>query len=391
MTEEDMTSGHAEIEFAFLRGTVYLFVFMLSLYLFINSTENSDIYAHTRLIEQLDKGNLVAPHFLYHLTVYGISKISHISFFYISCLVLASCIVLTMVLIERILCISFKETYSNVFLLFISFALMFVSAVYFPLINKYPYVGIWSPNPWHNPTFIAARPFVLLSFYWYSLEMIKKKYFDKWFSIIRISILLVICALTKPNFVLAFIPASMVFCLFFADRKKTMLFKTGLLILPVLGVLLFQFLFTYYYNTNIDSSIRFCFFDVWHVYAQSVPIAILQEAAFPIFLSAVMFSLLWKEKLLIFSWILFIIGLLIFGLLCESGHRKNNGNFGWTHMFCLNILFIYSTIAFLRWVADVQDKNRLFQMKLFLCVSVFLLHFFSGIYYVRYLISGHSL
>lgn len=168
-----------------------------------------------------------------------------------------------------------------------------------------------------------------------------------------------------------------------------MLLKTGLLLLPVLGVLLFQYLFTYYYDTKGTSSIQFCFFDIWQYHAKSVPFALLQGTAFPLIILALMFRHTVKDKTLLFSWALFIVGLLIFGLLFETGHRKNHANFSWTYMSCLNILFIFSTIAFLRWVSGIREKSRVFRVKIFICVSVFLLHLVSGIYYMGYLLSGH--
>jgi hypothetical protein len=346
---------------------------------------------HTRIIEQLDKGSLLVSHFLFHLIVYGISKFSHISFFNSACLVMALSVVFSMILIEMILRSVLTGRYSDYFVLFVAMSLMFVSSIYFPWKNIFPYKGIWSPNPWHNPTFIVARPFALLIFHWYSLEMIKETYFKKRFSVMRIAILLAICALIKPNFILAFIPASLFFCLFFLNRKKTMLLKTGLLLLPTLGVLAFQFLFTYFSDIQGDSAVRFCFFDIWYIYAQSAPLAILQGTAFPLTILSILFYYMRNDKSFSFNWILFIIGFLISGILCETGHREGHANFIWTYMFCLNILFIYSTIAFLRWVVDVQENTRLFQLKIFFCISTFLLHFFSGIYYVGYLISGYLL
>jgi hypothetical protein len=258
------------------------------------------------------------------------------------------------------------------------------------LINRYPYLGVWSPNPWHSPTFIAAKPFVLLSFYWYVLEIANEKFFEKRFSLIRLSVLLAIFTLIKPSYILAFIPCSIAICFFQPGRRINMFIKTGLLLLPVLGVLVFQFLFTYYYDTSGSSSIQLCFFDVWQHRAESVPIAILQAAAFPLMVLAVQFRQLRKDKALFVSWVLFIIGLLIFGLLCESGHRKNHANFAWTYMTCLNILFIYSTVAFLSWASNATIKAKAFQVKFFLCSSLFIVHLFCGIYYFIYLLSGHD-
>ncbi|MDH4203070.1 MAG: hypothetical protein OEV87_09255 [Phycisphaerae bacterium] len=390
MKTADLVDNHRSIEFLSVRYLAYFFIFFLSLSLYINSPEGSDLRVHTRIIEKLDEGHLGVPHFLYHLVVYGISKISHLSFHYASCLLLAICNIGSVVLIEQILRHFLRGKYSDYFLLFVSVALMFVSAIYSPLINKYPYKGIWTPNPWHNPTFTAAKPVVLLIFYLYVIGITKEQYFGKRFSLTCIALLLGICALIKPNFVLAFIPASIVFCFFLPGRRVSMLVKTVQLLLPVLAVLVFQFLFTYYYDVRGASSIQFCFFDVWKAHARSIPIAILQGTSLPLVILIMTLPRLPKDKALLFSWILFIVGLLIFGLLCETGHRKNHANFAWTYMSCLNILFVYSAIRFLRWASDAQEKNGSFQIKTFVCVSVFLFHFFSGIYYVAYLMSGHS-
>lgn len=387
MKKIELADSRGAIELAYVRNIAYLFVFFLSLYLYINCPKDADLHLHIRFIEKIDQGRLVVPHFLYHLVVFTVSKVSHLSFHYASCLVLASCIVASMILIERILRNFLRGRYSDYFVLFVSLSLIFVSAIYFPLINKYPYKGIWSPNPWHNPTYIAAKPFVLLSFYWYTLEITKKACFEKRFSVIRISLLLVICTLIKPNYVLAFIPASILFCFFQSDKIR-MFLKTVQLLLPVLIVLLLQYLFTYYYDVKGSSSIQFCFFDVWQGHAKSLFLAILQATAFPLVAFIVMRPRLSGDKMFFFSWVLFIVGLFIFGFLCETGHRRGHANFAWTYMFCLNILFIYSTIVFLRWISDIPKDNRAFQIKLFLCSMTFLIHFFSGIYYVGYLMSG---
>ena len=389
LKKKDLFRCRSTIGLSCARSFVYLFIFVLSFYLYTNYHPEGDLYGHIQIVEQLDQGHFVAPHFLYHLTVYGISKVLSISFFSASCLTTALFVVFSMIVIENMLQSFLRDGYTDYFLLFLSLALIFVSAIYFPLINKFPYKGVWSPNPWHNPTFIAAKPFVLLIFYLYALEITKETYFEKRFSLTRISVLLVICALIKPSFILAFIPTSIVFLIFLPGRRFSMLIKTVQLLLPVLAVLVFQFLFTYYHDAAGSSSVRLCFFDIWKVHAQSVSIAVLQGTLLPLVALMVMFPHSSKDKALFLSWILFVAGFLIFGLLYETGPRKNHGNFGWTYMACLNILFIYSTIAFLQWVSEVHKKTRTFQIRIFICVSVFLLHLVSGIYYIGYLLSGH--
>jgi hypothetical protein len=388
MVKNGLEDQMKSIEFAWLRNVVYLCVFFLSLYYYINCPPKSDLFQHLQFVELLDQGKLVVPHFLFHVIVFALSKITSISFHYVACLVLSLSIVASLAIIERIVRAFLAQHYSDFFLLFISVSLIFVSAVFLPLINPYPYKGVWSPNPWHNPTYIMVKPFVLLSFFWYILEVDKEQPFQKRFSLIRISLLLGISCFIKPNFVLAFFPMSVIYC-FFSGRAKLMLFKTALLLLPILPILIFQYLFTYYNDVAGDSSIRLCVFDVWRHHARSVPIAIVQSIAFPLVVLIIRFRQLLKEKAFFISWLLFILGLFIFGFLNETGGRKSHANFCWTYMFCLNVLFIYSTVVFLQWSSRISMTNRLSRLQLSFCSIIFLLHLFSGLYYIGYLISGH--
>jgi len=381
---------NSSVEFLSVRYFAYLAIFFLSLYLSINASDGSDLAIHTQIIEQLGQGRIAVPHFLFHVTVFGLSTVSQMSYFNMACLVMAVCVLVSMAVIERIVRSVLHGRYSDYFLLFVTMALMLVSAVYFPLVNKFPYLGVWSPNPWHNPTYIAARPFVLLATYWYLREVTGGTYFKKHFAAVRISVLLVVIALIKPNFILAFLPAAAIWC-FFSPNKLEMLLKTGLMALPVAVVMILQYVFTYTGSADNTSSVQLCFFDVWQIYARSVPLAILQGMAFS---TVVLVSLLFyipRDRAFAFSWILFLFAFLISGLLCETGHRAGHANFIWTYMFALNILFIYSTIAFLRWASETQKVTPSSQIRVSVCISVFLLHLFSGIYYVGYLVSGREI
>jgi hypothetical protein len=359
----DITESNNTIKYIHARNIIYLFLFLFFLIVYLHWPKNDDLYRHSLIVADLKPNRLLVPHFLYHLVVLAISRISGLSFIHASCFVAASCVTVSTFLIEQILRHFLKGKYSDLFLLFISLALMSVSSIYLPLFIKDPYLGVWSPNPWHSPTYLAAKPFVLLSFYLYILEIAKVACFDKRFSLMRISILLVICTLINPNFIIAFIPASMIFCLLQHRRKPLVLIKTGQLLSPVLMVLFFQYLYTYYYGTRGSSSIQFCFFDIWKFYSRSVPLAILQATAFSLSVLIVMRHRLSSDNIILFSWMLFIISFLMFGLLSETGGRRTDANFAWTYMYGLNILFISSTISFWDWIADMPKQNRVFSGK----------------------------
>ena len=122
----------------------------------------------------------------------------------------------------------------------------------------------------------------------------------------------------------------------------------------------------------------------------SLPTAILQAAAFPLVTLAIGFSQALKDKGLLFAWILFAIGLVIAGMLCETGPRRTHVNFIWTYMFCLNILFLYCTMTFLRRMAEYSQYSRTLKLKLIFGTIVFLAHLYSGMYYFEFLLQGHA-
>lgn len=110
--EKRLMDSRGTIEFACVRNFVYIFIFLFFSYFYINCLTISDLQIHIKYIQQFDRGVPALPHFLFHIVVYGISKVSHQSFMYISCLTLASCIMFSTILTERILRHFLKGRYS---------------------------------------------------------------------------------------------------------------------------------------------------------------------------------------------------------------------------------------------------------------------------------------
>lgn len=99
---------------------------------------------------------------------------------------------------------------------FLVFSLLFVSMLY-PLTYLghyhelgenylYRYLGVFTPNPYHNATYLAARPFSILTFLSFAevLKIYEKE--DKWFhpKYLMLGAFLFLSTMAKPSFTLVF-------------------------------------------------------------------------------------------------------------------------------------------------------------------------------------------
>ena len=98
----------------------------------------------------------------------------------------------------------------------LTFSMLFVSMLFFDLGEAsvgQRYQGVFSPNPFHNATYLAARPFSIVCFFMmidllqiYEQRIPKKKY-------ATFSLFLLLSTMTKPSFALGFILLSAILLL----------------------------------------------------------------------------------------------------------------------------------------------------------------------------------
>ena len=135
-----------------------------------------------------------------------------------------------------------KNFNSSVFILFLSIIANISIAMYLPIFNKCMYLGQWSPNYWHSPTYTLLKPLALFSFFsMYNILFIEKS--PKIYHYILTSFLLFYGTLVKPNFIICYIP--FLFLMLIITRKSlTDYFKTFLIISPCIILLFLQFYFS---------------------------------------------------------------------------------------------------------------------------------------------------
>ena len=112
------------------------------------------------------------------------------------------------------------------------FSLLFTSMLY-PLIwlgqynplgknYLYRYLGVFTPNPYHNATYLAARPFSVLTFFLFAdiLSFYEKEM--KWFhpKYLFMGLSLLLSTLAKPSFTLVFTAAAGLIMLYRLVRSR---------------------------------------------------------------------------------------------------------------------------------------------------------------------------
>lgn len=207
--------------------------------------------------------------------------------------------------------------------------------IYLPGI-KFNYLGVFSPNPFHNATYMAARPFTILAFLWYVKLLKEYEEGGKLKDYILFSVFLLIATMTKPSFTLVLVSTAGLIMLYRLIRSGFRNFVPtvwlGLTFVPTFIDLLYQFKGVFVPEEGAEGGIGFCFGEVWANVCDNIPLAICLIVAFPLLVLVLNFRELKTNTLYRFSWQLFLLGLAEAFLLYEKGFRKFDFNFSWGYM-----------------------------------------------------------
>jgi peptidoglycan/LPS O-acetylase OafA/YrhL len=143
-------------------------------------------------------------------------------------------------------------------------------------------------------------------------------------------------------------------------------------------------------EAGAESGVGFGFGEVWKLYCDSIPVAIVVATAFPI-LVLLCNTREWKRDAVFrFSWQLYLMSLIMMYLLYEKGFRKPDFNFSWGYMHGLFFLFLGSLWLLIR-QTSCGIKAPIRYRKHFLLVFQWLAyagHLVSGILYFWPILRG---
>ena len=255
----------------------------------------------------------------------------------------------------------------------------------------YRYLGVFTPNPYHNATYLAARPFTIPAFFLFADILGFYEMKDKWFhpEYIFMGLFLFLATLTKPSFTLVFVAVAGLIMLYRLIRSHfhgiKAFFQLGIWFIPTFGVLLYQFGDVFRPKSGeADKGIGFGFLKAWSTAHDNIPVAILLATAFP--LTVLLFCIIRKEipAILRFSWQYYLMALATLVFLYEKGYRLEHVNFSWGYMYGLFFLYTVSLMMLAKnTLKRIQPMWQLVPQWI-----MYGLHLICGLDYFRVLLQG---
>ena len=276
---------------------------------------------------------------------------------------------------------------SRWFTVLLSISMLFVFAIPIPGYlsdDHFFYIGNYVPNVWHNSTILFLFPFALLLFE-QSFKQLEKYTFKR---NIGIFFLIVLNLVIKPSYFFVFICVYPVLLLFKYKFKK----EVWLSIIPLIVGFCFMILeYWIIYKTGTPankeaSSVIFLPFYRNPEFAELswIPVTMAFSLLFPLLYSIINLPKMLKSTLFWYTFLSFVVSVLIFLFISESGPRASHGNFYWQIVICAWLCFF---VALLSLVKDFYRSGKSF--KNILLASVFSIHVIVGIlYFVHILITG---
>lgn len=282
-----------------------------------------------------------------------------------------------------------------------TFSIFFISMLYAPEGiylpgMKHKYLGVFSPNPLHNATYMATRPFAIVAFFLYVhiLDYYEEK--TDWKEFILFGLFLLLTTLTKPSYSLLIVSTAGLLMAYriFAKKWKNIIpsLKLGAVFIPTFIALLYQFggVFGSGSHAGENGGIGFGFADAWKVHMDNIPFAIVLALAFPGFLLLFNLKELKENTLYRFSWFQVIVSLLELLIIYEKEEERFiHMNFSWGYMHGLFFVFVASLILLIqKTIERLGDKKRLLWLVPFWLAYGW--HLVCGIYFFLYIWSGQS-
>ena len=268
----------------------------------------------------------------------------------------------------------------------LSICLIMVFSLYIPSYSKNIYYAIGGINVWHNPTYLAVKPFAVLSFFLfvflYDKYMAKEKYMK---NLLGFAVITFLSALAKPSYIFVFLPALAIFLIIELIVTKFKTFKFSLWItlcvIPSLILLYYQFASSY---GSQHGGIIFKLGGIWSNNLKNVIVSIILVNCFSLYVLIFGgFKDIIRDKKYLLAVLTALAGGIEFFLFTEYGPMANCGNLAWGY-FIGALIFI--TISAYKFFFEAK-QNTFFRN---IGLGIFTIQVITGIYYFTTLLMGNS-
>lgn len=324
------------------------------------------------------------PEPLWHFCTVLLRVIFQIPFGYAGPIVSGLCNLVCFEMIRR-----YFLQYAGKYASCLSFAVLFAGSLYIPWLNSYFYFGTGSPNVWHNPTIVMARPFAIIimlrSMQIMDTPFLYTDYRAKLKDMVTLSVLILCSVFAKPAFAQVFFPAILIFCIgkIFASKGRFFPNSVFLLIccIPALCIFLLQFFICFFSGSPTlgnGPAISIKFLYVMRIFSPNPYPFSTQILVIGFPLVVLVSKLIRKSKFsnsYIISWLMYLIGLAEYSLFVENA-RPSYGNFGWG--LILGSFFVFLEAAKELCTMIPEENNGKEQKTFSTCMFLLLCHLFSG-------------
>lgn len=268
------------------------------------------------------------------------------------------------------------------------------SGIYLPGI-RFKYLGVFTANPFHNATYMAARPFAILALLWFAklLPVYEKGIASEnglWKDYVLFSVFLLLATMTKPSFTIVLVGTAGLLMLYRLLRSgfRGLLpaVQLGICFIPTFLDLLYQFRGVFVPDEGAEGGIGFCFGEVWGYYCGNIPLAMCLTVGFPIVVLLCNYRQLTKNSLYRLCWQLYLMSFAMAFLLYEKGFRKPDFNFSWGYMYGIFFCHMGSLLVLLRATATKEGKKK--KLLIGLQWLAYLCHVLCGLLYFKVFMGG---
>ncbi|MCR5033377.1 MAG: hypothetical protein K6A92_11030 [Lachnospiraceae bacterium] len=275
----------------------------------------------------------------------------------------------------------------------LAFGLMVVQGIYLNWVGVYGnFLGIYSPNPYHNPPQMCVTVFSLICLAlvtdiiekmgnadyagcFFPVEKGLKKYY------LLLTCVLFLSVLAKPTFAEMFIPAVGLYMLIKRPGKSVAnIWHLFLCAVPALLYIALQYIDYFLLGGRFNSSGEVILTkagEVWSLYSDNLLLSVLLGMAFPITILLMDVRYFVTQPMGILGVLCYTVGLLEACFLGESGERFFHGNFIWPMMSGMLMLWVVSLLRLLALEKQAETKGQ--KACIFFAWFLFGLHVLMGI------------
>jgi hypothetical protein len=374
-------------------ATFAVFFIMCGYYLLLlHYRISSDIQPHAAIAHSfVVNADKISPNFLYFFLVAlltGFSKyynIYYASSIFLIAVSIASKFAITINCLKK-----YTDNYKgSLYYIAAAIIMLFVFALpgfNFFFITRDFYLGQLVPNVWHNSTVIFLMPFAVLLF----LLSYRMFYTNGWSKkdTIWVVVLILLNALIKPSFLFVLLPSVFIITIYrllflnyqISSLKKLLPFSLAIILITLEYLLIYKlnYVSEVTAGSTKQSGIIVAPFEVWRSYANNnIFIAIVTSLFFPLLYILLSKGRVMQNKLIQFTSLHFLIGLLVWILFAEEGERKFHGNFYWQIVPAYYLFFLSLVIYFIN-----ENRKGMYHRFVQTAIGVaILLHFVWGVFY----------